>query len=51
MKHQIGDVWKDNFDSKHPWSVQFEKFIEGFKTKKEAIKWAELAKNNCRGAK
>lgn len=35
-----GEYWKTKEGSKTIWKVQFDKGIMSFKTKKEAIKWA-----------
>jgi hypothetical protein len=41
-KHEVGDVWKDDFNYKKPWKVQFPKGIAGFRTKKQARAMANL---------
>jgi hypothetical protein len=35
-KNKLGDVWKDVFDPKYPWHVQFPYGIMAFHTKNEA---------------
>lgn len=43
MKHEVGDIWKDDWDSKEPYSIQFPKHIEGAKSKKDAERKSKLA--------
>ena len=37
MKHELGEVWKDMFDPRVPWAVQFPKGIQHFSTKRQAL--------------
>jgi hypothetical protein len=41
-EHAVGNVWKDEFNYKEPWKVQFPKGILGFRTKKQAKAIAEI---------
>lgn len=43
IKREIGEIWKDNFTSKEPYTIQFSYFRIGAKTKKEAKEKSELA--------
>jgi hypothetical protein len=44
QKHQVGEVWRDDWSAASKWSVQFPHSIEGTRTKKAALKMAEFAK-------
>lgn len=43
MKHKIGEIWKDNFTNKEPYSVQFPRHIEGAKNMREAEEKSKIA--------